>query len=111
MRVSQVLQLRLKRSVPVSAALALPDMVRDRRIERMPRRSRVPLPWDLERYTATLAELEADAHFSQPPERPLALEGISALMENPAHACFGSSRAGERSFRTTADSWPAQPAV
>ena len=80
MRVSQVLQLRLKRSVPVSASLALPGMVRDRRIERMARRSRVPLLWDLERYTATLAGSEAGAHCGQPPERPQALEEISALM-------------------------------
>ena len=80
MRVSHVPQVRLKRSVPVSAALTLPGMVRDRRIERMARRSRVPPLWDLERYTATLAGLEADAHCSQPPERPQALEEISALM-------------------------------
>ena len=32
-------------------------------------------------------------------------------MQDSAHACFGSSRTGGRSFRTTADSWPTQPAV
>ena len=83
MRVSHVPQVRLMRSVPVSAALTLPGMVRDRRIRAHgPPEPRPPVPplWDLERYTATLAGLEADAHCSQPPERPQALEEISALM-------------------------------
>ena len=89
MRISQVLQLRLRRSVPVSAALALPDTDRDRRIERIERiarRSRVPLLWDLERYTAALAEAETHAHIRQPLDRPLALEEVSALLEDSAHA-------------------------
>ena len=86
MRVSQVLQLRLRRSVPVSAALALPDTDRDRRIERIARRSRVPLLWDLERYTAALAEAETGAHLRQPLDRPVALEEVSALLEDSAHA-------------------------
>ena len=83
MQVSQDLQLRLRRSVPVSPALALPDMGRDRRIERMARRDRVPLLWDLERYTALLAGAETGAHFRQPLERHLALEEIAALLERP----------------------------
>ena len=94
MQVSQDLQLRLRRSVPVSAALALPDMKRDRRIAREARRSRVPLLWDLERYTALLAGAETGAHFRQPLERPQALAEISALMDNSAHAGVGASRAG-----------------
>ena len=93
-QVSQDLQLRLRRSVPVSPALALPDMGRDRRIAREARRSRVPLLWDLERYTALLAGAETDAHFRQPLERTQALEEISALMDNSAHAGVGASRAG-----------------
>ena len=80
-QVSQDLQLWVRRSVPVSPALALPDMKRDRRIEREARRSRVPLLWDLERYTALLAGAETGAHFRHPLERPQALEEISALME------------------------------
>ena len=94
MQFSQELQLRLRRSVPVSPALALPDMGRDRRIERMARRSRVPLLWDLERYTALLAGAETGAHFRQPLERTQALEEISALMDNSAHAGLRASRAG-----------------
>ena len=94
MQVGQELQLRLRRSVPVSAALVLPDMKRDRRMEREARRSRVPLLWDLERYTALLAGAETGAHFRQPLERPQALEEISALMDNSAHAGVEPSRAG-----------------
>ena len=92
MRVSEVLQLRLRCSVPVSPALALPDMGRDRRIEREARRSRVPLLWDLERFTAKLAGAETDAHFRQLLERPQALEEISALMADSAHAGEHRSR-------------------
>ena len=91
---SRELQLRLRRSAPVSPALALPDMERDRRIEREARRSGVPLLWDLERYTALLAGAETGAHFRQPLERPQALEEISALMDNSAHAGVVPSRAG-----------------
>ena len=81
MRVSEVLQLRLRRSVPVSPALALPDTEHDRRIERMARRSRVPLLWDLERCTAKLAGAETARLSRQRLERRMALEEISALME------------------------------
>ena len=82
----QTLQLRLGRGVPVSPALALPDMERGRRIERLARRSGVPLLWDLERYTAVLAGMETGAHFRQPLEKWMALEEISALMEDSSHA-------------------------
>ena len=94
MQVSQDLQLRLRRSAPVSPALALPDMKRDRRIEREARRNLVPLLWDLERYTALLAGAETGARFRQPLERRQVLEEISALMDNSAHAGVGASRAG-----------------
>ena len=100
MRVSQVLQLRLKRSVPVSPALALLDMERDRRIERTALLSRVPLLWDLERYTAVLAGPESGARFGQPLEKRTALEEIAALMEDSAHAGAVPSRAGGRRFRS-----------
>ena len=40
----------------MSLALAFFDMERDRRFEHLARRSRVPLLWDLERYTGKLAE-------------------------------------------------------
>ena len=84
MRVSQVLRLRLrlKRGVAVSPALALPDMERDRRIERIASLSRVPLLWDLERCIATLAGAATGGHFRQPLERQMALEEISALLED-----------------------------
>ena len=67
--------------MPVSPVLALPDMGRDRHIEREAHRSRVPLLWDLERYTALPAGAETGAHFRHPLERPQALAEISALME------------------------------
>ena len=104
MRVSQVLRLRLrlKRGVAVSPALALPDMERDRRIERIVSLSRVPLLWDLERCIATLAGAATGGHFRQPLERQLALEEISALLEDSAHGDVGSSRAGRRRSRYTA---------
>ena len=102
MRVSQILQLRLKRSVPVSPALALPDMERDRRIERTALLGRVPLLWDLEAYTAVLAGPETGARFRQPLERRTALEEIAALMEDSAHAGAVPSRDVGRRFRSAA---------
>ena len=89
LRLSQDLQLRLRRSAPVSPALALPDMKRDRRIEREARRSRVPVLWDLERFTAKLAGAGTEARFRQPLERRMALEEISALLADSAHAGVG----------------------
>ena len=58
------------------------------------RRSRVPLLWDLERFTALLAGAETEARSRQPLGRPRALEEISALMNNSAHARVESSRSG-----------------
>ena len=51
LRVSEALQRRLIRRVPVSPALVLFDMEGDRCIERLARRRRIPLLWNLERYT------------------------------------------------------------
>ena len=104
MRVSQVLQLRLNWRAPVSVALALPDMERDRRIERIANLSRVPLLWDLERCTTTQAGASVSGHFSQPPERLPDLEKMSDLLEDSAHGGVESSHAGGRSFRSTAGS-------
>ena len=75
-------------------ALAHPGMERHRRIEGETRRSRVPLLWDLERFTALLAGAETEARSRQPLGRPRALEEISALMNNSAHARVESSRSG-----------------
>ena len=102
MRVSQILQFRLKRSVPVSPALVLYDMERDRRIERTALQSRVPLLWDLERYTAVLAGSETGARFRQPLEKRTALEEIAALMEDSAHAGAVPARDIGRRFRSAA---------
>ena len=85
LRVSQALRRRLKRSVPVAPALALPGMERERGIERQARRSGVLLPWELERYTAAMAEAEMDTRFRRPLDKPTALEEISALLEDSAH--------------------------
>ena len=96
------MQLRLNRSVPVLPAPTLPDMERDRRIKSIASLSRVPLLRDLERCIATLAGTATSGHFPQLRERQLALEEISALLEDSAYGGVGSSRAGGRSFRSTA---------
>ena len=102
--VSRTLQLGLGRGVPVSPALALPDMERHRCIERLARRSGVPLLWDLERYTAVLAGAETEAHLRQPMERLMVMEEISALMADSAHAGLMSSRADVRRIQSTTGS-------
>ena len=91
LKVSEALRRRLGRSVPISPALALIDVKRDRGMERLAGRSRIPLLWDLERYTARLAETAIDPHFRQSLEKSLALAEMSALVE--------SSAAGAGSFR------------
>ena len=98
LKVSETLRRRMGRSVPISPALALIDVKRDRGMERLASHSHVPLLWDLERYTARLAEAMTDPHFRQPLERSLALAEISALLERPDHAGVGVSRGrGQRS--------------
>ena len=96
-QVSEVLQRRLNRRVPVSPALALFDMRRDRRIERIARQGGVPLLWDLERCTGRLADAATHASLRQSLERSQALEEISALVEDSAAAGVAPSRAaGQR---------------
>ena len=60
-QVGEALRRRLNRRVPVSPALALFDMKRDRRIERIARQGGVPLLWDLERCTGRLADAATGA--------------------------------------------------
>lgn len=79
-RVSETLRRRLGHSVPVAPALVFPDTERDRRMERLASRDRVPLLWDLGRCTARLAEASMDPHFHHPLERAVALAEISALL-------------------------------
>ena len=98
LKVSEALRRRLGRSVPISPALALIDVKRGRGIERLAGRTRVPLLWDLERYTARLAEAKTNPHFRQPLAEPLALAEISALLERSTPVGVGVSRArGQRS--------------
>ena len=72
-------------------------------MERLASRDRVRLLWDLERYTGRLAESSAGLHFSQPLERALALAEISALLERPALAGVGTSRAWGQGARFALD--------
>ena len=96
-KVSEALRSRLGRSVPVSPALALFDMQRDRDMERLASRSRVPLLWDLNRYTARLAGARTAPHFRQPLQRSPALAEMSALLEHSKPVGVGASRArGQR---------------
>ncbi len=93
LKVSEALRRRLGRSVPVAPALVFPDMERDRGMERLAGRSRIPLLGDLEGYTARLAGAAIDPHFRQPLERFQALVEIFALLERSDHAGVGVSRA------------------
>ena len=79
--VRETLQERLNRPITVAPALALFDTDPDRRIERLARRNRVPLLWDLEGCTGQLADTAAGGRLRQPLERWQALAEISALME------------------------------
>ncbi len=90
--IREILQERLNRPLSVASALALFDMDPDRRIERLARRSRVPLLWDLEGYTGRLADAAARAGLRQPLERWQALEEISALIEGAAPVGAGPFR-------------------
>ena len=75
LRVSEALRRRLNRRVPVSPALALFDMEGDRRIERLARRSGVPLLWNLERYTGRLADTARDTRLGRSLEKSQAPGG------------------------------------
>ena len=101
LRVSEALQRRLNRRVPVSPALVLFDMEGDRRIERLARRRRIPLFWNLEHYTGTLAGVATGIRLGQSLERSQALEEISVLVGDPASVGVRSSRAGGRRSQST----------
>ncbi len=79
--IRETLQERLKRPLPVAPALALFDTDPDRSIERVARRSRIPLLWGMEGCTGQLADAAAGYRLRQPLERWQALAEISALME------------------------------
>ena len=76
LRVSETLRRRLRRSVPVSPALAFPDTKRDRGMERL-----------------------AGPHFRQPLTERTALAEIAALLERPVHAGVGTSHARGQEVR------------
>lgn len=79
--IRETLQERLNRPITVAPALALFDTDPDQRIERMARRSRIPLLWDLKGCTGQLADAATGYRLRQPLERWQALAEISALME------------------------------
>ena len=79
--IREALQERLNRPITVAPALALFDTDPDLSIERLARRSRIPLLWDLEGCTGQLADAAAGYRLRRPLERWQALAEISALME------------------------------
>ena len=79
--IRETLQERLRRPIVVVPALALFDTDPDRSIQRLARRSRIPLLWDLEGCTGQLAAASAGYRLRQPLERRQVLAEISALME------------------------------
>ena len=98
--IRETLQERLNRPMPVSPALALFDTHPDRSIERLARRSRIPLIWDLEGYTGRLANFATGYRLRQPLERWQALAEISALMEGIDTAGVTPSRKPRLGFRS-----------
>ena len=102
--VRETLQERLNRPLPVAPALALFDTDPDRRIERLARRSRVPLLWDLEGYTGKLADAAAGGRLRSPLERWPALAEVSALMEGAAPVGVVPSRRPRMGFRSASAS-------
>ncbi len=96
LKVSEALGRRLGRSVPISPALVFPDMERNRGMERLASQRRIPLLWDLEGYTARLAETAIHPHFRQPLEQSQVLAEISALLERSTPLSVGSFHAGKR---------------
>ena len=64
--IRETLQERLNRPITVAPALALFDTDPDRGIERLARRSRVPLLWDLEGCTGQLADAAPDTGSASP---------------------------------------------
>ena len=106
LKVSEALRRRLGRSVPVSPALALIDVKRDRGMERLAGRSRIPLLWDLEGYTGRLAGAAIGPHFRQPLEWSQALAEISALLELSTPVSVGSFHATGRYFQSMSGCQP-----
>ena len=102
--VTETLQERLNRALPVAPALALFDMEPDRRIEGLARRSRVPLIWGIEGYTGRLADAAGRAGLGQPLERRAVLEEISALIEGAAPVGAGPARQRRLGFRSASQS-------
>ena len=102
--VTETLQERLKRPLTVAPALALVDTDPDRRIERLARRSRIPLLWGVERCTGQLADAAAGYRLRQPLERWQALAEISALMEGIDTVGAAPSRKRQLGFRSASAS-------
>ena len=102
--IREMLEGRLKRPLPMAPALALVDTDPDQGIERLARRSRVPLLWDLEGYTGRLADAAAMTGLRQPLERRAVLAEISALIEGAAPVGAGPSRQRRLGFRSASGS-------
>ena len=102
--IRETLQERLNRPITVAPALALFDTDPDRSIERLARRSRVPLIWDLEGCTGQLVNVATGYRLRQPLERWQALAEISALMEGIDMAGVASSRKPRLGFRSASAS-------
>ena len=102
--VSETLQERLKRPITVAPALALFDTDPDRRIERLARRSRIPLLSALEGCTGQLADAAIGSRHPHPPERWQALAEISALMEGIDTVGAVSSGKPQMGFRSSSAS-------
>ena len=98
--IRETLQDRLNRPIAVAPALALFDTDLDRGIERLARRSRIPLIWSLEGCTGQLADAAAGYRLRQPLERRQALAEISALMEGVDTAGAVSYRKPRLGFRS-----------
>lgn len=98
--IRETLQERLKRPITVAPALALFGTDPDRSIERLARRSRIPLIWDLEGCTGQLADAAAGYRLQHPLERWQALAEISALMEGIDTGGAAPSRKPRIGFRS-----------
>ena len=102
--IRETLQERLNRPMPVAPALALFDTEPDRSIERLARRSRIPLLWALEGGTGQLAGAATGYRHRQPLERWQASAEISALMESIDTAGAVPSRRPQLGFRSASAS-------
>ena len=98
--IREILQERLNRPITVAPALALFDTDPDRSIERLARRNRITLLWDLEGCTRQLADAAIGGRLRQPLERRQALAEISALMEGIDRVGAVSSRKPQLGFRS-----------